>query len=557
MTQKNRTGICIVTALFLLAASPVPANGSQAYFNDFDGGLTVAPKVTGTFGGVIDTESVQGYDGIGSPSNMFGGEFLRNTTGGGEPPPREPGTPTTLTLTGLPPHKSIDINFLLAIIDSWDGTEPGEGPEACTNCHPDIFTVTVDGNPIFSEAFGFNGPIFMPSPEVLLVESAPLGFGPNDDDAAFDMGLYPAFHNIPHSAKSLTIEWVASGDGWQGGDDESWAIDNVEVVLFKTVAPEKVCVVNEVGGSDSPFNQSVAEGVKQASHKLHVEVATLDAETDSELEENFETFVTDGDCDLIIGVGFTVGPAMDPFAWDYPDQQFVIIDSGFGGAHDNVAEVMFHVDQAAFLAGYAAAGTSKTGKVGVFGGLPIPPITLFMDGFALGVEWFNTENGASVEVLGWDPDLQTGLFTFDFGNPAAGEAIASDLYDLGADTVFAVAGLTGYGALDEAVLRKADGESVRVIGVDFDWSEEFGDADRVILTSVVKNSGVLAFNQIEALVEGTWASGTFFEGLDTGAMEMAPFHKLNNQVPGSIKRDLKDIREGIIDGSIPTTPPPP
>jgi hypothetical protein len=134
-------------------------------------------------------------------------------------------------LTGLPPHNSIDINFLLAIIDSWDGTEPGEGPGACIDCHPDFFTVTVDGNPIFFEAFGFNGPIFNPPPGVLLDGGFQLGFNP-DDDFAFDMGLNPAFHNIPHSAKSLTIEWVASGDGWQGGNDESWAIDNVEVVLI-------------------------------------------------------------------------------------------------------------------------------------------------------------------------------------------------------------------------------------------------------------------------------------------------------------------------------------
>ncbi|MCH8087406.1 MAG: hypothetical protein IIC81_06075 [Chloroflexi bacterium] len=128
-----------------------------------------------------------------------------------------PGSPTTLTLTGLPPHRSVDINFLLAIIDSWDGSEPGEGPEACTDCHPDIFTVTVDGDPVFSEAFGFNGPVFISPLGVLLTEFVPLGFNSDSDDAAYDMGLNPTFDNIPHTANSLTIEWVASGDGWQGG----------------------------------------------------------------------------------------------------------------------------------------------------------------------------------------------------------------------------------------------------------------------------------------------------------------------------------------------------
>jgi hypothetical protein len=87
---------------------------------------------------------------------------------------------------------------------------------------------------VFSEAFGFMGPVFVPPPGVLLTESVPLGFNSDHDDAAYDMGLNPAFDNIPHTANSLTIEWVASGDGWQGGDDESWAIDNLEVVLYST-----------------------------------------------------------------------------------------------------------------------------------------------------------------------------------------------------------------------------------------------------------------------------------------------------------------------------------
>ncbi len=70
----------------------------------------------------------------------------------------------------------------------------------------------------------------------------------------------------------------------------------------------------------------------------------------------------------------------------------------------------------------------------------------------------------------------------------------------------------------------------------------------------MKDFGVLAFNQIKALVDGRWEGGTIWEGLDTGAVYIAPFHKLNNQIPGTIKNDLKDLREGIINGSIPTRP---
>ena len=316
----------------------------------------------------------------------------------------------------------------------------------------------------------------------------------------------------------------------------------------------KVCIVNSVGGPEDPFNAAAAVGAKQAEAKLHVEVVTLDADTEADITANVETFVTAGDCDLIIGLGFVTSFLLEPFINDNPDQRFAVIDFSFGGVYDNLAEVLFRVDQAGFLAGYLAAGISETGKVGVFGGIPVPDVLAFMDGYALGVEWFNDEYGAGVEVLGWDPDTQSGLFTFNFDNPADGQAAAGQLYDAGADTVFPVAGITSFGAYYEAVERKAAGEEVRVIGVDFDWAGTFGDPDRVILTSVIKDYGPAVFNQIAALVGGTWSGGEVFEGLASGSAEIAPFHMLNRAVPGFLKNDLKDLRAGIIEGIIPTVP---
>ena len=64
--------------------------------------------------------------------------------------------------------------------------------------------------------------------------------------------------------------------------------------------------------------------------------------------------------------------------------------------------LLFNTAEAAFLAGYLAAGMSKTGTVGTFGGLRSRPSTVFMDGFAEGVEKYNEDNGADVKVLGWD-----------------------------------------------------------------------------------------------------------------------------------------------------------
>ena len=252
--KKTVVYLFIALALLTVSFSSVYASSPvQVYFNDFDGYPVVMPGVGATLGGITSQDSVQGYDGYG-----FGGDFLRNDTGGDSSGGiGTPGSPTTLTLTGLPPHTSIELNFLLAIIDSWDGSEPGEGPDACTDCHPDIFTVTVDGMIVFSEAFGFNGPVFEPPPDVLLAEYTPLGFNPYFDDAAYDMGLNPAFDGIPHSASTLTIEWFASGDGWQGGYDESWAIDNLEIIINEGIEVE---IDIKPGDDPNPINLK-AKGV--------------------------------------------------------------------------------------------------------------------------------------------------------------------------------------------------------------------------------------------------------------------------------------------------------
>ena len=196
------------------------ADSRQVYFQDFE-------SPSGQFTGITATESVEGYAGLGTGSNVFGGQFIRNATAG------NPASKTVLTLTELPAHASIDLNFLLAIIDSWDGNTGGFSP--------DVLNVTINGLSRFSQSFTNISSAHLASfpnattpVEVILAQEVQLGFNPNTtlhSDSAYDMGLDQAFNNIPHTSSTLTVEWFASGGGWQGGTDESWAIDNVEVIL--------------------------------------------------------------------------------------------------------------------------------------------------------------------------------------------------------------------------------------------------------------------------------------------------------------------------------------
>ena len=106
---------------------------------------------------------------------------------------------------------------------------------------------------------------------------------------------------------------------------------------------------------------------------------------------------------MIIGVGYLLSDATKAAAEANPDVHFTGIDFCFDPAIPNVVGQEFQTDEAAYLAGYLAAGMTKSGIVGTFGGLPIPTVTIFMDGFYRGVMQYNKVHGTTVKVLGWDP----------------------------------------------------------------------------------------------------------------------------------------------------------
>ena len=163
--------------------------------------------------GFVSYESVQGFTADG-----FDGLFLRN--------PSVPAQKTTLTLTDLPEHTSLDLGFLLAVIDSWDGS-------ANNQYAPDVFNVDVDGQSIFSETFesAFGPASYVPPEGAEIAFKQPRGFNGSWLDSSYNMANDPTFQNINHTSSSVTIDFYASGNGWQGGNDESWAIDNVQVCI--------------------------------------------------------------------------------------------------------------------------------------------------------------------------------------------------------------------------------------------------------------------------------------------------------------------------------------
>jgi basic membrane protein A len=215
---------------------------------------------------------------------------------------------------------------------------------------------------------------------------------------------------------------------------------------------------------------------------------------------------------------------------------------------DNIWSQTYATDQAAFLAGYLAASVTKTGKVAVFGGIDISPVTDFMDGYALGVHYYNQIHGANVEVLGWNAEKHEGIFIGDFCCAAEGREITEQLLNQGADIIFPVAGTSaGAGALYAV---HAEGNAY-IIGVDTDWVLSNPEYEDIILTSVVKNYDITVIQVVKTITENQFAGGLHVGTLATGEVSIAPFHQLDALILPKVEAELAQIQKASQERSKP------
>ncbi|MFP5321792.1 MAG: BMP family protein [Acidimicrobiia bacterium] len=310
------------------------------------------------------------------------------------------------------------------------------------------------------------------------------------------------------------------------------------------------CQVTDTGGvDDNSFNENAFNGLEQAAEQVGFEPVVLESQSDADFEPNINALLEQG-CDLIVTVGFLLGDATEAAAQENTDTNFAIVDFAYEQEYDNLRALTYSTDQAAFLAGYVAAAQSETGTVGTYGGLNIPTVTIFMDGFAAGVEYHNQQKGTDVQVIGWDPAAQDGLFTGDFEDLTKGRQTTESLLDQGADIILPVAGPVGQGSI-EAI--RAGGGDAKLIWVDTDGCESVPDACDLFLTSVMKNFDVSVEETATGAANGEFEGGTYIGTLENDGVAIAPFNEFDDAVSDETKAELEEIRQGIIDGSISTS----
>ncbi|GAA3805428.1 BMP family ABC transporter substrate-binding protein [Nocardioides panacisoli] len=313
------------------------------------------------------------------------------------------------------------------------------------------------------------------------------------------------------------------------------------------------CMVSDAGGfDDHSFNQLGYEGLEQAKDELGADWKTVESNSENDYKPNIDSLVAAG-CNTIVTVGFALSAATVEAAKANPDIDFVLIDDAadndFNGKVDapNIKPLLYNTAQAAFLAGYAAADYSKTGVVGTYGGQPYPTVTIFMDGYKQGVDYYDQENDANVKVVGFEGG-DKGAFTGGFEANEKATTTAKSILDQDADVIMPVGGPIYQGALTAI---KDSGKDIALIGVDADFYETDPDTQPYVLTSVLKNMKQSVYETILAAGKGDFDPTAYVGTLENDGVGIAPFHNFEDKVSPDLQGKLDDVKQGIIDGSIP------
>jgi basic membrane protein A and related proteins len=358
-------------------------------------------------------------------------------------------------------------------------------------------------------------------------------------------------------AGCLALALTACGERDNGDDSSADSTPSASTSESTSASPSestasnpdfKACMVSDSGGfDDKSFNETSLKGQTDAADQLGVQTAQVESTGDDQYADNINQLVSQN-CNEITTVGFLLGDATLAAAKKNPDIDFAIVDYAYdeGTAPDNLKGLTYATDQPSYLAGYLAAGMTKSGTVGTFGGVNIPTVTIYMEGFRQGIEAYNKDNSASVKLLGWDG--KDGSFTDDFEDKTKGQSVAEQLIGQGADIIFPVAGTAGLGGLQAAKDAGAKGIWVDTDGYE---STEYGD---ILLTSVEKGLDTSVTEAIKEAVDGTFSNELYNGTLENDGVGLAPYHDFDSEIPSDLKDKIEELKQGIIDGSITVTP---
>ncbi|WP_066079449.1 BMP family lipoprotein [Pseudoclavibacter albus] len=306
------------------------------------------------------------------------------------------------------------------------------------------------------------------------------------------------------------------------------------------------CMVANSGNiQDRSFNQAVHESLEAAKTEYGIQTSETVSQSPDDYTTNLDAMANAG-CDYIVTVGWELADATKAAAAAHPEIAYSIVDEIVEG--DNVRSIVHDTAQAAFLAGYLSAGLTKTGTIGTFGGGNQPPVTVFMDGYQAGMEYYNKAKGKDIKLVGWDAKTQKGSFTDDFTNSSTARTVAAGLISQGADIIMPVAAQAGEGAVMAA---KEHGDDIGIVWVDADGYNLLADDMKpYLVTTVEKHMKPAILEVMKSKIDGNFTGGNTVGTLENEGVGLAPYHDWDSKVPAELRAEIDDLKAKIASGEI-------
>ncbi|UOE92513.1 BMP family ABC transporter substrate-binding protein [Alkalihalobacillus sp. LMS39] len=259
-------------------------------------------------------------------------------------------------------------------------------------------------------------------------------------------------------------------------------------------------MLSDVGLGDQSFSDAAFFGLERARDELGIIFDYRELEETGDYAVGLRE-LAQADNDLVIGLGFLVKEDIETIAAEFPDVNFLLVDDI--SELPNITSLTFKEDEGSYLAGIVAGMKTSTNTVGFIGGADVPLIHKFEHGFTKGVKAINPEATVVVE------------YANDFGNDELGKEIANDMIDQDADVLYAAAGFTGVGMIEEA-----QRQGIYAIGVD---SDQYFLGEKAVITSMLKNIDVAIYLTIASFVEEKQLTERHIEmGLTENGVGLAP-----------------------------------
>ncbi|HEV7290729.1 MAG TPA: BMP family ABC transporter substrate-binding protein [Devosia sp.] len=292
-------------------------------------------------------------------------------------------------------------------------------------------------------------------------------------------------------------------------------------------------VIYDLGGKfDKSFNEAAYNGAEAWKAETGGNYIDLELQNDAQREQALRRFAGQG-ANPIVMAGFSWTAALEAVAPEFPDTNFVVIDTVVD--QPNVQSILFDEHTGSFLVGALAAMQSETGTVGFIGGMDVPLIHKFYCGYAQGARAVNPDINLIENYTGTTPAA--------WNDPVTAGELAKAAVDQGADVIFAAAGGSGLGVLQ----AMADAGKYS-IGVD---SNQNYLQPGSVLTSMVKKVDVAVQTALtEAADDATFQPGLTILGLEQEGVGYSLDEHNRDLITSEMETAVEDYEAQIIAGEI-------